>query len=277
MLKKLFKNEAFLLDEILFQGRNKGYGAYVLRNESDRILTKSMFIGIGLFSIVAATPFIINALTFVESPIQEKTKITFTPIIVDVEEDKPEVITPQVQHIERQVKTFDSSIPTPTSKPQNEQPVASQKQYNDAIAGVQNIDGEVPTTNYIPPVIDVIPTAPKIEAPVISTKPKVDAVQKNVDEEATFPTGINAFREKVQMNFDISAIEPTSETMKAIITFVVEKDGSISNIKVTGQDSEFNKEAELAIKKVKGKWIPAKLNGEIVRSYFRFPIVMRVE
>ena len=39
----------------------------------------------------------------------------------------------------------------------------------------------------------------------------------------------------------------------------------------------FNKEAEKTIKGIKGKWNPAKFQGENVRSYFRFPISMQFE
>jgi hypothetical protein len=40
---------------------------------------------------------------------------------------------------------------------------------------------------------------------------------------------------------------------------------------------DFNKEAEKTIKGIKGKWNPAKFQGENVRSYFRFPISMQFE
>ena len=42
-------------------------------------------------------------------------------------------------------------------------------------------------------------------------------------------------------------------------------------------DAAFNKEAEKTIRNIKGKWMPAKLNGKNVRSYFNFPISMQFE
>ena len=96
--------------------------------------------------------------------------------------------------------------------------------------------------------------------------------------EADFLGGINAFRNKVNENFDTSSVESESgEVIKGIITFVVETDGTISNVKVNGANADFNKEAEKTIKKIKGKWNPAKLQGEKVRSYFRLPISMQFE
>jgi protein TonB len=63
-----------------------------------------------------------------------------------------------------------------------------------------------------------------------------------------------------------------------VVTFIVEKDGTISGLKANGKDVEFNNEAIRTIKNVKGLWKPAKnKQGEAVRSYFKFPITMNFE
>ena len=81
-----------------------------------------------------------------------------------------------------------------------------------------------------------------------------------------------------ESNFDTSVVGSESgEVIKAVVTFVVERDGTISNIKAAGANADFNKEAEKVIKSIKGKWNPAKLGGQNVRSYFRFPISMQFE
>ena len=60
-MKHLLQNKDFPLDEILFNGRNKKYGAYVIRNESGTILLKALFIGLAFCATIAVTPFVINA------------------------------------------------------------------------------------------------------------------------------------------------------------------------------------------------------------------------
>ena len=72
-------------------------------------------------------------------------------------------------------------------------------------------------------------------------------------------------------------MDGTGEVAKTTIIFIVEKDGTISEVKATGPNADFNREAIKTIKSVKGKWVPAKLNGENVRSYFKFPISMQFE
>lgn len=275
-MKNFFKNGEFQLDEILFESRNRAYGAYMLRQDSDRILTRSMFYGVGLFAAAAVLPLVFN---------QVKTK---EPVIISdygphrlrevrqVEIPKNPV-APQITP--PKTATFDSSVPTPSHAPKAEKPAAKIDAYEKAVAGTQDVKGEISSSPYTPPatapaVAPVVPTAP----PVVADPPKdLDKIETAVDVEASFAGGVDAFRSKVQNGFDISAFESSGETLKTIVTFVVERDGTISNIKATGSDAQFNREAENTIRRIKGKWAPAKLKGQAVRSYFRFPITMAFE
>lgn len=277
MMKNLFKNQEFQLDEILFQERNKEYGAYVLRHEADQILTKSMFIGIGIFAAVALTPLVVSALN-------QETKIEVTdgpgptwvePPVIDVPEVTPPVVVPP-----KQVETIDTRVPTPTANPVNERKeVVTVKDYDRAVAGTETIKGDPPTVPYQQPTAGTnINNNPPAVVP--APEPKVEnpnAIIDKVDVEAAFTGGINSFRNKVISNFDTSGFEGSGETLKTTVTFVVERDGTISNIKANGTDAAFNREAERTIKSVKGKWVPAKVKGQAVRSYFKFPVSMMFE
>ena len=98
-----------------------------------------------------------------------------------------------------------------------------------------------------------------------------------VEQTAEFPGGINAFRNKVSGNFDGSAMNGDEGTVKTEITFVVERDGSITDVKANGKNSDFNSEAVRTIKSIKNKWTPAKINGQSVRYRFRLPLTMNFE
>ena len=75
-----------------------------------------------------------------------------------------------------------------------------------------------------------------------------------VDVEASFHGGMEAFRAKVSENFDASSMSGDEGLVNATVSFVVETDGTISNIKAKGSNADFNAEAERTIKKIKGKW-----------------------
>ena len=88
---------------------------------------------------------------------------------------------------------------------------------------------------------------------------------------AVFPDGQHVFRNLISQNFRMDLVEGSGK-IHSELTFVVERDGSISDIKATGENESFNKEAISAVSKITKKWIPAELNGEKVRYRFRVPL-----
>ncbi|MBB4804774.1 protein TonB [Chryseobacterium defluvii] len=273
-MKHLHQNQEFRFNEILFEHRNKEYGAYALRNESDRLLTKALFVGVGLLAAISITPMVISA--FRTNDVAPTGPVYVLPPPVDVE--TPEVKPPAAQPVQQtrpEVKTFDSTVPTPSSD-------ANENDREDvpenAVAGFKNnFKAEPAKTEYVPstPTIGTGPVI-SIKPPVIETPKEDNTIKTAVDEEAGYDEGINTFRNKVMSKFDTSGFEGEG-VMKTMITFVVEKDGTISGLKADGQDANFNSEALRTIKSIKGKWIPAKIKGQAVRSYFKFPISMKFE
>ena len=89
---------------------------------------------------------------------------------------------------------------------------------------------------------------------------------------AEFPDGgATKFRQLIADNFREKKVQGQGKEF-CELAFVIERDGSLSNIKANGTNDSFNKEAIRAISKIKTKWIPAKINGELVRYRFRFPL-----
>ena len=262
------------LNEVVFEKRNKEYGAYALRNEANVFLKKALFIGVGLFGLLAMTPLVIANLKpkAIENPVFVDINIKDLNLPEDVvERPIPRVIPPKVPV---QVKTQSLTPPTPTRDAVKEETI--NQKVDDAVISTTTTPG-VAVTNPNQHVTAGTENGKEIvkETPA---KPNPNEIVKNVDVEADFIGGVNAFRTKVLQNFDSSVIEnETGEVVKAVVTFVVERDGTISNIKVSGANTDFNKEAEKTIKGIKGKWNPAKFQGENVRSYFRFPISMQFE
>ena len=262
------------LNEVVFEKRNKEYGAYALRNEANVFLKKALFIGVGLFGLLAMTPLVIANLKpkAIENPVFVDINIKDLNLPEDVvERPIPRVIPPKAPV---QVKTQSLTPPTPTRDAVKEETI--NQKVDDAVISTTTTPG-VAVTNPNQHVTAGTENGKEIvkETPA---KPNPNDIIRDVDVEADFIGGVNAFRTKVLQNFDSSVIEnETGEVVKAVVTFVVERDGTISNIKVSGANTDFNKEAEKTIKGIKGKWNPAKFQGENVRSYFRFPISMQFE
>ncbi|WP_260258100.1 energy transducer TonB [Elizabethkingia bruuniana] len=100
-------------------------------------------------------------------------------------------------------------------------------------------------------------------------------IYDRVDQQAEFAGGMEKFRSTFNGNFDNSSIK-NEGTFKTTVTFIVERDGSLSDVKASGPDYDFNRESERTIKSIKGKWAPAKINGYPVRSRFRFPVTINI-
>ena len=200
----------------------------------------------------------------------------------DIDEPlKPEPVKPIVKPavpVVQDIKTFDGRELTPTRNADDSK--LDTKIPDDAVAGVKdNLDGKVIVQDN-QPVIN-LPTSTDTgskttDLPV--TKPNNEVVDGgNLSVAADFVGGINSFRNKVIDKFDTSNFENES-LIATTITFIVERDGSISGIKADGQNAEFNKEAIRTIMSIKGKWSPGKdKSGNIVRSYFKFPIKMKFD
>ena len=115
-----------------------------------------------------------------------------------------------------------------------------------------------------------------------------------------FPDGgINGFRQLVASKFNIDKVNPYQHLpieyvkkiqqmilqnkptpdiqLMTIVKFIVEPDGSLSNISAKGENQSFNEEAELAVKAIQVKWIPGEVNGIKIKSLYSMPIKMRVK
>ncbi|MDR6527952.1 energy transducer TonB [Chryseobacterium rhizosphaerae] len=279
-MKHLNQNQEFRFNEVLFEHRNKEYGAYALRNESDRILTKALFVGVSLLAAVSITPFVISALQGPEV-IQQTWELPPPMIIPEepIQKDPPaQIVKPTPTE---KVKTYDATVPEPKAVVRNEKTKEIDKV--NAVASVQTSQGkETETTSYVAPITPQViggGTGPSIKTDPIVEKTDPKKIETELSVEANFMGGIDSFRNKVMNNFDSSGFD-AEDVMKTTITFIVEMDGSISGIKANGTNADFNNEAIRTIKSISknGKWIPAKnKKGESVRSYFKFPISMKFD
>lgn len=96
------------------------------------------------------------------------------------------------------------------------------------------------------------------------------------EKEAFFSKGNAEFQRLVAENFRLKKIKANS-LITCEIKFIVERDGTLSNITATGENENFNKEATRAVSKIKEKWIPATINDKPVRMRFKIPLTINFE
>lgn len=254
--------------EIAFENRNKAYGAYQLRKESDATTIKAMLItfgilafGIGLFSFT--TP---------ESKPIVKPEPNVLPPVVTIVEFTP--IVPKAEPI--QPKGTDK--PKLNLTPDNLPPVVV-----DIIAVKPPIEPENPDTStpFNPngtengnpgPIGNPLGTANTTISTTTGTDSGTSIFKGVLGSEASFPGGINKFRAFIAENYKV----PSSfdqEVLFIEMIFVIEKDGSMTDIRMVSKgDKALEKEAIRVLKSMNKKWTPGRVNGEVVRSEKRLPI-----
>ena len=112
----------------------------------------------------------------------------------------------------------------------------------------------------------------------ISDSAPSDTIYGVVDELPQFPGGFEAMYKWVGQNLKYPQEAIKNEIQgRVTIQFVVEKDGTISEVKALKSPHKLlTDEAERIVGLMSGKWTPAKNKGEIVRSHFRLPITFRL-
>lgn len=268
------------LDEIVFENRNKEYGAYDLRSKYPKILTKAFIIGTLLFILLAVAPFIVmkiqqmnkEATTEVDAKLVE---VLQEDKIIEPEEKEAPPPPPPPKVEPPKIEVIQNVVPEPKRAPKVETPPPPITKQLETTTGLQNQEG-VKAPAYTPP-----PPPPSTGTKVATVEakpaPSTTEVYTEVEQQADFPGGINSFRNKVADNFDSGAMEGGEGTLRTEITFVVERDGSLTQVKATGPNADFNREAERTVKSIRNKWTPAKINGQPVRYRFRLPLTMNFE
>ncbi len=245
--------------DIVFEGRNKLYGAYDLRNKNTRTNLKALIIGAVVFAVAVATPMILDFIGSVTSKGDDGLHEKITAVKLPPKEEKPkENIPPPPPPPPKvdQVK-FVKPVVAKTNEVTEEPPKV--EDIKDKKLGAETIKGN----NEAPLTIEPVGNGPAHQ----------DVVEDNtvynsagVEVQAGFPGGKDKWTAFLRNNF-VSPDEPGLNG-KVVVSFVVEKDGSLTDIKVL-KDLGYGtgKEAERVLRKGP-KWNPAVQNGKNVRCAF---------
>lgn len=165
----------------------------------------------------------------------------------------------QVEKVKQEEKK-EEDTPKPTPQVDVPPPPAEEIKVKENVKDtVQKVAVYVPTEIKIGPI-----TVPEIEAEVIEF-PDVDA---------TYPGGIAELQKWIakSINYPQTSIE-LGEQGKVFVSFVVEPDGSISNVAVErGVSEDLDREAKRVVRAMP-KWTAGEAGGKKVRSRMRLPIV----
>ncbi|MCU0326569.1 MAG: TonB family protein [Spirosomaceae bacterium] len=261
------------LDDLVFEHRNKDYGAYELRKTYSKNITRAFWIGTSVFLIGITAPTIYAKL-------KPKEKIVDEGVILNlkdfnelpeppVEQPKPEPPKTEAPKVEI-VKYV---VPEPVENTENEEVMPEQDKLVDVQIGSINQEG-----NKTESIID---DTPPVE--VASPEVKIAEVKEDntiftaVEMQPSFVGGLSEFYKFLNKNLKYpSAAQRANTEGKVYMSFVVEKDGSISDVNVLKGIGFGCDEEALRVIRMMPKWIAGQQNGRNVRVKFTMPVTFKL-
>ena len=265
--------------DLVFEGRNKAYGAYRLRKST----TKRNILAMVAVVILLIVAFIILTVkNFVD---EQRAKVAMTQVAeltnYKQPEKKAEVKQKKVEvEPERVVERVKSSIKFTAPvikkdeevKPDEELKTQDELMSTKTAIGTFDVKGNDDANGEILKAKEVIaePEPPKHE--------EENKVFDIVEQQPLFPGGPAALMKYLSENTKYPVVAQENGVHgRVTVQFVVEKDGSISDVHVLrGVDPSLDKEAVRVVKSMP-RWTPGKQNGITVRVNYRVPVLFRLQ
>lgn len=260
--------------DIIFDGRNKTYGAYELRtNYSKRLFIAviSMILACGMLLLLysfangnentTAKEYVIS-----DMELEELTEKKEEPPLEELPKPKPQ---PQV---EIKQYTPPQIVDDEEVKPDDVPPEFDE--LKDTKIGLVDQEGIKDDNAIAPPITD---DKGVIEAPVRKEEEDWNKIHLTVEIESEYPGGLEAWKRFLikTTRYPDDAIEKEIQGT-VLVQFIVDRDGVVSDVVAVSGPEELRPEAVRVIKK-SGQWKPAEQNGRKVKSYKRQPVVFRLE
>ena len=248
--------------EIVFEGRNKVYGAYELRKSNQKTTLRALIIGSVLFGLAIAMPLLINMIPDSQDDTSLDTKIT-TVKLPPKEKPKENIPPPPPPPPKVDQVKFVKPVVAKAEEVVEEPPKIVE--IKDKKLGAETIKGDPDAELTVEPVgngpADIVDDNNIYSNAGIEVKPD-------------FPGGMAKFYKFVGNNYRTP--EELESSGKVYVSFVVEKDGSLTDIKVV-RDVGFGtgKEAVRVLKSCP-KWTPGEQNGKKVRVLYSLPITIQI-
>jgi periplasmic protein TonB len=260
------------LEEIVFQNRNKSYGAYSLRIDYQNVIKKSLLIGISIFGLAVVTPMLwakVNDGKIIDVNLNP-TVLVIPPPPEKIEE--PKIATPPPAEPEPEVRSQTKFVELViVEDPKDVELPPDQDDLNKAInIGTENVigvDEPIPTED---------PDAVKgkeVDIPVAVETEEKDKIFITVEQFPEFAGGRDALIRFLQKNLRYPT--PAANVGvggKVYMQFVVGQDGAIRNVDVLkGIGFGCDEEAQRVVN-LMPLWSPGRQSGRAVSVKFTLPI-----
>lgn len=265
--------------EMVFEGRNKEYGAYRLRKNAGK---RNLYSLITIFIAALAIWGGISLVKFVESRTKTVAQTSVAEIsALNQPKKKAEVKQQQkvkLEQPEKVVERVKSSVKftAPVIKKDDEVKPEDELKTQDELMSTKTAIGALDVKGNDDANGEVLKIKEAVAQP--EPKPEVEKVFDVVEQMPSFPGGPSALMEWLSNNVKYPVVAQENGVQgRVVVSFVVERDGSITDVKVVrGVDPSLDKEASRVVRAMP-RWIPGKQNGSAVRVKYNVPVAFRLQ
>jgi protein TonB len=250
--------------DILFENRNKAYGAYDLRKTYGNRIRRSLFITGSFILLALLSSFVANKIEKDKERIK-KTEMT----LMEIKPEEPERIEPPpppppVEPPRVEMAKFTPPVITKDDKVLDDEKPPEQPDLENVKIDVQNVEG---VKDDAPTVTDLDKGKEVVEAQKKDDEP--DFFEK-IEIEASYPGGPAAWKKFLEKNLNQET--PTENgapdgVYKVLVRFIVNKEGDVSDITAMTKLGYGLEEEAMRVIKKSNKWVPGNQNGKAAGSY----------
>ncbi|MGM9828579.1 MAG: energy transducer TonB [Muribaculaceae bacterium] len=269
--------------DLIFEGRNKEYGAYELRQKSAGRHNKSMIIVVIGLALIMGLVLLFQEVQRIIEEADIKDEASQELVAIDTstaEEEEPEEENTKVEmeqpealpeEILNTVKVTELAI-VDDSQVTAEDEIKSQ----DELAETQTAFGQ---TNFDQGTDDrTVVREHKNEVIVEEKKPEKEEVFRSVEQMPQYPGGDAELMKYLSSHIQYPAMAIENNVQgRVMVQFVVTKTGAIGEVKVVrGVDRDLDKEAIRVVKSLPN-FIPGKIEGKAVNVWYTLPVTFKLQ
>lgn len=264
--------------DIIFEGRNKDYGAYDLRRTYRKRMITAVVGMMAIMLLVFISYVVANKISD-----DEKTEMVVKDVQLEEikqEEKKPEPPPPppppKVEPPKVEMAKFTPPKIVKDEEVKEDEKPPEQEKLEDTKIGSINQEGIKDEGITAPPVSDAGKGV--IEAPK-KVEEDYDKLFTKVEIESSYPGGNSAWTRYLYKSMRYPQEAQDNDIQGTIVVqFIVDKDGNVSDVEaISGPTNGGLRDEAIRVIKKSGKWEPAVQNGRKVKSYKKQPITFKLE
>ena len=269
--------------DLVFEGKNKDFGAYAIRTESAKRHNKAVLwtlIGTIIFGLISFG--FVKANQYLEErklAQQGEQKVVFIDMTNEADEPEPEPIEQEKPEVlqEELLKTYTATelqiVEDENVREEDEIVSQDERMQTDAIAGtVTNSEGTTNLNNFKEQINEVV---------IEEKEPAADKPAEifiSVEQMPQFPGGDEALLKYLSSHINYPPMAAENNVQgRVVVQFVVDKTGKVGEVTVVRSvDKELDREAVRVCKSLP-KFVPGRQNGQPVSVWYTLPVTFKLQ